>query len=267
MLINPRELDRPIRVVVFSSGPTLEQGVRQFILRLANHQEIALLGVICHSRGQSWREVVLDLWRRRRFLALPLLVRNGALHALRYLSNPRTERESRRKLAWLLPLIRFVPDIHAEDVLEQVRSLSPDLGLVYGSPILKPTLYEIPTLGTLGIHHGQVPQYRGKKTMFWAMYHGEKTAGVTIQQVGSGLDTGAVVKQGHVTIGRRSQRAVWRDLEDLGLELYIQAILDVQRGLAESNPQNGQRGPLYRDPKMMDIIRFYRRRWRRRLAE
>jgi hypothetical protein len=266
MLINPHELGHPIRVVVFSSGPTLEQGVRRFILRLADHREIALLGVICHSRGQSWREVVLDLWQRRRFLAVPLLVRNGALRALRYFSDPRTERESRRKLAQLSSLIRFVPDIHAEDVLAQVRSLSPDLGLVYGSPILKPALYEIPTFGTLGIHHGQVPQYRGKKTMFWAMYHGEKTAGVTIQQVNSGLDTGAIVKQGHVTIGRCSQRAVWRDLEDLGLELYIQAILDVHRGLAESNPQNGQRGPLYHDPKMGDILSFYWRRWRRRLA-
>jgi len=53
MLINPCDLDRPIRFVVFSSGPVLEQDVRQFILRLADHDEIVLLAVICQSNAQG----------------------------------------------------------------------------------------------------------------------------------------------------------------------------------------------------------------------
>jgi methionyl-tRNA formyltransferase len=152
-----------------------------------------------------------------------------------------------------------VPDIHAGDVLERVRSLAPDLGLIYGSPILKSVLFEIPTFGTLGIHHGQVPEYRGKKTTFWAMFNGEKTAGVTIQKVNAGLDTGQIVKQGVVPIGCHSQRAVWHELEALGLNLYIQAIIEVKQGTASYQPPLGQKGKLYRDPQLADIATLW---WR-----
>jgi methionyl-tRNA formyltransferase len=111
----------------------------------------------------------------------------------------------------------------------------------------------------LGIHHGKVPEYRGKKTTFWAMYNGEETAGVTIQKVNAGLDTGEIVKQGAVLIGRRSLPVVWNELETLGLDLYLEAIVEVKRGVASYQPQTGQRGKLYRDPEFGDILSLW---WR-----
>jgi methionyl-tRNA formyltransferase len=148
-------------------------------------------------------------------------------------------------------------------VLEQVFCLNPDLGLIYGSPILRPELFEIPKLGTLGIHHGKVPEYRGNKTTFWAMYNGERTAGVTIQKVNKGLDTGQVVKTGEVEAWGRSYLSVVHDLEALGLDLYIQAILEVKRGVASFKPQAGNKGKLYRNPKPLDFIRFWLKQLRR----
>ena len=73
--------------------------------------------------------------------------------------------------------------------------------IFYGGPILKPALFEIPTLGTLGIHHGKLPAYRGKKTTFWAMFNDEPSAGVTIQSVNAGLDTGRGVRAGEGRVG------------------------------------------------------------------
>jgi folate-dependent phosphoribosylglycinamide formyltransferase PurN len=252
-------LKRPIRVVLFGGGPVLERGVRQFICRLEEHPEIELLGGFCQSEGQTLGDVVKDLWRRRRFLALPLLVVQIGSGISRFLAHPHAEIELNRKLARLSDRLHFVPDIHAEDVLERVRSLAPDLGLIYGSPILKPVLFEFPTFGTLGIHHGKVPEYKGKKTTFWAMFNGERTAGVTIQKVNAGLDTGQIVKQGAVSIGCRSQRTVWHELEALGLDLYIQAIIEVKQGTANYQPQGGKQGKLYRDPKLADIATLW---WR-----
>jgi methionyl-tRNA formyltransferase len=150
-------------------------------------------------------------------------------------------------------------------VLDQVHALEPDLGLIYGSPILKPELFKIPNLGTLGIHHGKVPEYRGNKTTFWAMYNGEPVAGVTIQKVNQGLDTGSIVKTGEVKADRRPYQAVFRDLEALGLDLYIQAILEVKHGVAEFKPQSGVKGKLYRNPKLGDFLRFWSRQIQRRL--
>src|SRR5688500_19790629 len=151
--------------------------------------------------------------------------------------------------------IHFIPNIHAQQVLEQVKSLKPDMGLIYGSTILKPELFEITKLGTLGIHHGKVPEYRGNKTTFWMMYNGEKFAGVTIQKVNKGLGTGTIVKTGEVKADRRAYQAVFHQLEALGVELYIQAILDVKHGVAEYKPQTGVKGKLYRNPKRGVFIR------------
>ncbi len=258
--------ERPLRVVMFGSGPVLTPDARRFLCRLEAHPEIDLLGAFCQAESRSLRAVVRDLQRRRGVLALPLLFLWMARSVAPFLSQPREELALRKALAQIEDKIHFVVNIHAPEVLDTVRSLAPDLGLIYGSPILKPELFEIPASGTLGIHHGKVPQYRGNKTMFWAMYNGERVAGVTIQKVNAGLDSGFIVKEGEVIIGRRSQRAVWRDLEALGLDLYIQAILEVKAGTAQYRPQTGPRGRLYRNPGPSDILRFWSKQLVRRVS-
>jgi methionyl-tRNA formyltransferase len=106
---------------------------------------------------------------------------------------------------------------------------------------LRAELFEIPALGTLGIHHGRVPQYRGKKTTFWEIYNGERTAGVTIQRVNRGIDTGDIVRMGEVPIGRKGYGRVWREVEALGADLYLQAVLDFKRGEARPVAQDASR--------------------------
>jgi folate-dependent phosphoribosylglycinamide formyltransferase PurN len=258
--------DRPIRVVVFGGGPVLESGMKQFICRLEECPDIVFVGAFCQPGSQTFPMIVKDLWRRRGLLSLPLLLVQIGRTIGRFLVNPRAELKTRRKMDQLSDRIHSVSNIHHAEVLERVRASTPDLGLIYGSPILKPELFEIPTLGTLGIHHGKAPEYRGKKTTFWAMYNREETAAVTIQKINAGLDTGEIVKQGEVTIGRHSYRAVCEELEQLGLELYLQAIIDVKQGTATYSPQLGKKRKLCRDPKFADILRFTFRQLKKRFA-
>lgn len=258
--------ERPLRVVMFGSGPVLAPDVRRFLCRLEAHPEIELLGAFCQAESRSFWAVVRNLQQRRGVLALPLLFQWMATSVAPFITQPREEVALRRALAQIEDKIHFVADIHAQEVIDTISSLAPDLGLIYGSPILKPKLFEIPVLGTLGIHHGKVPEYRGNKTMFWAMYNGERKTGVTIQKVNAGLDTGLIVKEGEVIIERRSQRAVWRNLEALGLDLYMQAILEVKQGKAQYRPQIGTKGKLYRNPGPSDILRFWLKQLMRRLS-
>jgi folate-dependent phosphoribosylglycinamide formyltransferase PurN len=264
--MNPEHSRRstgPIRVVMFGGGPVLEPDVEEFLVRLEAQPEIELLGAFCQAAGprglRRLAAITADLWRRRRLVALPLLAFQVGGWLQRHVVHIRRQRARSRQLVQLQDRIHYVPDIHAPAVLDQVAALAPDLGLVYGSPILKPALFEIPRCGALGIHHGRVPAYRGKKTTFWAMYNGEVDAGVTIQKINAGLDTGEIVKEGAVPIGGRSYRAVWRDLQALGLDLYIEAILAVRAGAAAYRPQSGPKGKLYRDPTIGDLWRFW---WR-----
>jgi hypothetical protein len=266
MSADQTELNRPIRVVVFGSGPELNPDAKQFVCRLEDHPEIEFLGAFCQAQSQSLRAVFADLWKRRGWLAFPLVISLVMNKIMRFLLHPHEEIALQRSLERISDRIHFVPHIHAQNVLEQVCALDPDLGLIYGSPILKPELFEIPSLGTLGIHHGKVPEYRGNKTTFWAMYNGERVAGVTIQKVNEGLDMGSIVTTGEVSTQGRTYQAVVHELETLGLDLYMQAILEVKHRTAEYKPQSGVNGKLYRNPKPVDFLKFWGRQMRRRVG-
>jgi folate-dependent phosphoribosylglycinamide formyltransferase PurN len=255
-----------IRVVVFGGGPGLNHDVKEFLRRLEGHPDIELLAVYCQSASQSWGAIFRDLWQRRGVLSFPLFITRLAGNLGWYLKYPGDEWNLRAELRRMAGRIHNVEDIHADRVLIQVASLEPDLGLIYGSPILKPELFNIPTKGTLGIHHGKVPQYRGNKTTFWAVYNGERVAGVTIQKVNEGLDTGSIVLQGEVSVGRRTYGSVWNELEALGLDLYIDAILKVRDGTATYTPQQGKKRKLYRNPKLKDFVAFWIKQVERRIA-
>jgi folate-dependent phosphoribosylglycinamide formyltransferase PurN len=247
----------PIRVVVFTSGPALEPAAGEFIVRLEDHAEIELVGVFHQTRGLGLRRVWEDLCRRRGLLAPPLFVLHGLRQALLFLPRPDREIRRRRRLAAIATRVHHVADLHATDTVDRIRQTAPQLGLIYGAPILKPAVFEIPARGTLGIHHGRLPDYRGKKTTFWAMFDGAPSAGVTIQRVNAGLDTGEIVAEGSVPIRRRSLRDVWKRLEALGIDLYLESILEMKRGTATFRQPIGRRRPLCRDPRPRDILVFW----------
>ncbi len=142
-MVNNQALDRPIRVVIFGSGPELNRDAKEFLCRLDGHPEIELLGAFCQAQSQSISAVFRDLWKRRGVLAFPLFVAWLMRKALLFALRPREEITLLKKLKIISGRIHFVKNIHAEDVLQKISALQPDLGLIYGSPILKPELFEI----------------------------------------------------------------------------------------------------------------------------
>jgi glycosyltransferase involved in cell wall biosynthesis/folate-dependent phosphoribosylglycinamide formyltransferase PurN len=252
-------LGRPIRVVLFC-GPVLERGMIRFAHLLEQRPDIELVGAFCQSEGLGTWARLTDLVRRRGVIAAPLLAVELFETLSRRLTRPGFEREMGRARRTLMERLHVTTDIHSEPVLARIRELAPDLGLIYGGPILRPELFEIPRLGTLGIHHGTLPAYRGKKTTFWALYHGEPTAGVTIQRVNRGIDTGECVNYGAVHTAGRSYRQVESDLEELGLDLYVGSVLAVRNGTARPRPIAGEKRRLFRDPTPAQLLRFTMRR-------
>jgi glycosyltransferase involved in cell wall biosynthesis/folate-dependent phosphoribosylglycinamide formyltransferase PurN len=252
-------LARPLRVVLFC-GPVLERGMVRFAGLLEQNPEIEFLGGFCQSSGLGTRARLTDLVRRRGLVAAPLLITELITNAGRWLTRPGFERSLRFGFQWLHGRLQVTTDIHSADVLERIRELDADLGVIYGGPILRPELFEIPRFGTLGIHHGTLPAYRGKKTTFWALFNREPAAGVTIQRVNAGVDTGELVRYGAVPTRGRSYGCVESQLEELGLDLYMDAVVGAARGTTRARPIEGQRGRLFRDPTIAQLLRFA---WRR----
>ncbi|MGH7544432.1 MAG: formyltransferase family protein [Gemmatimonadota bacterium] len=260
------DLGRPIRVVLIR-GRFQPPAAQRFYVLLDEHPEIELVGSLCQSSGECLEERLRDAWRRRGVLAAPILTSQAACAAVRFVLHPGQELGLRRRMASIDSRTALVTNIHAPEVVERVRRLEPDLAVIYGGPILKPELFGIPRFGTLSIHHGRLPEYRGRKTTFWEMEEGRPTAGVAIQRIGAGLDTGDIMAEGEVPIGAKSYPRVWREVQDLGVRLYLDAILQIKRGTDSYRPQRGTPGRLYRDPAWLPILRLgwrqMRKRWRR----
>ncbi|MEX2150376.1 MAG: formyltransferase family protein [Steroidobacteraceae bacterium] len=252
-------LERRIRVV-FIGGADLEPGAKRFIALIEAHPDIDVVFGLCEGRGSAFAELV----RRRGILAVPVRALVLLGECVAFLRRPREWLHLRRLAARAATKFLRAPDLNAPAVLERLRASTPDLGVIYGGPILKPELFRIPALGTIGIHHGRAPQYRGKKTTFWEMHNGETHAGVMIQRITEGLDTGEILRQGAVPIGRKSYARVWREVQEEGCRLFVEAILDVKRDRAQFTPQAGARGPLYRQPAPRTLIGFWLQRWFRR---
>jgi folate-dependent phosphoribosylglycinamide formyltransferase PurN len=257
----------PIRVVLFG-GSYLEAGAERFLVMLEEHPEIKLVGGFFQSEGMDLRHRWRNLWQRRRWMAIPVAASEGCGALFRWLLRSSTDRETRQRARRIMSRLETVSDLHAPEVIARVAALHPDVGVIYGAPVLRAELYAIPVQGTLGIHHGLVPKYRGRKTTFWAMYNGEHCAGVTIQRVDAGIDTGEVLRTGEVAIGRKSYHRVEREVQELGFRVYLDAILDLKHGTAAFEPQAADSLGLrkYRQPATADILRFYWRWLRRRVA-
>ncbi len=149
------------------------------------------------------------------------------------------------------------PDIHAEPALDFVRSLNADLGLVFGTKILKPALFEIPKQGSINIHKRKVPDYRGGGAVgLWELLDNQKEIGVTVHRVEAKVDVGAVFRSALIPI------EPFDDLESLalkadvlGADLIVATIRDFANGTVTETPQVGP-SQYFRKPTDEDLLQM-----------
>jgi folate-dependent phosphoribosylglycinamide formyltransferase PurN len=91
-------------------------------------------------------------------------------------------------------LCRF-ENFHSEAAINALKSANADLGILYGTNIIKESVFRIPRLGSINLHQGLAPLYRGGPTVFWELFNGENKIGITIHFVAAKVDTGDIILQ------------------------------------------------------------------------
>ena len=150
-------------------------------------------------------------------------------------------------------------DIHADQTLDAVKRFGPDLGLSLAAPILRASLFRIPPLGTLNLHKGRVPEYRGMPPAFWEMWNDEESVGCTVHWVDDKLDTGDIAAQ--VTLAREPHatvRGLQLRLDEVGVNLMRNVVMGVFDGDAPRTPQRSG-GKTYRKPTLSDVAALERK--------
>ncbi|WP_199553376.1 methionyl-tRNA formyltransferase [Sandaracinobacteroides hominis] len=92
-------------------------------------------------------------------------------------------------------------------------------GLILPQPIL-----DAPRLGCLNIHASLLPRWRGAAPVQRAILAGDKETGVTIMQMERGLDTGPMLSEARISIGRETAGELTQNLAELGAQLLLETL-------------------------------------------
>jgi len=168
----------------------------------------------------------------------------------------------------------FVSNYHTEESMALMRAAGAGLGIVWGTNILKESVFKIPRLGSINIHQGLAPYYRGGPPVFWELYNGEREVGVTVHFVEPKVDTGEILVQEALplvydyTYGFNFEKFIadYRArMMDHCVRLMADAVRMIANGAAQPRPQDISLGTRYRLPvkrEKDELRRRLRRRWK-----
>lgn len=130
-----------------------------------------------------------------------------------------------------------------------LKRMAPDAVVIiaYGQ-IIPANLLTIPRLGWINLHASLLPKYRGAAPINWAIVNGEKVSGLTTMQVDAGMDTGPILIQHEMEIGREETAPeLSHRMAEAGAPLVVDSLLGLANGTITPRAQDSSqatRAPL-----------------------
>lgn len=147
--------------------------------------------------------------------------------------------------------IVHVDDIHTDASLHLVAEFSPDLGLSLAAPILKPALFKLARMGTINLHKGKLPDFRGMPPAFWELWTDQPSVGCSVHWVDERLDQGAVLAESSVDRERFSTvRGLQVRLDEMGSSLVCEVAEKLLFADITAKTQIAGFGKTYRKPTL-----------------
>lgn len=144
-----------------------------------------------------------------------------------------------KEAALRLGLPVFQPErVRAQEIVEQLAALKPDVMIVVGYGQLIPqSILDIPPHGILNVHASLLPKFRGAAPIQWALARGEFRTGVTTMKINAGLDTGDMLLKWETEIGPQENAVdLGARLASAGAQLLIETL--TQLDAIQPEPQD-----------------------------
>ncbi len=136
-----------------------------------------------------------------------------------------------------LPVLQPV-SLKDEAFIEELRSFGAQLFIVIAFRMLPEAVWQMPPLGTFNLHASLLPRYRGAAPINWAVMNGDTETGVTTFFLKHEIDTGDVIQQKAIEIGRTDNVEVVHDkLMLLGADMVLETVDAIIAGTVEPIPQ------------------------------
>ena len=136
--------------------------------------------------------------------------------------------------------VRSPLSLRQEDAQADFAALGLDVAIVaaYGL-ILPPAVLDAPTHGCLNVHGSLLPRWRGAAPVQRAILAGDANSGVMVMQMEAGLDTGPVRATTEIEIGHQTTGQLSMALAELGAELMVRVLADLEAFPCMAQPQEG----------------------------
>ena len=124
-----------------------------------------------------------------------------------------------------IPVLQPVK-VRDPEFVEELKNLAPDIIIVAAfGQIIPKSILDMPRFGCINIHASLLPKYRGAAPIQQAVIDGEKESGVTIMQMGTGLDTGDMISRIVVPLAKdETGGSLFDKLAQAGAELLVQTL-------------------------------------------
>jgi methionyl-tRNA formyltransferase len=105
--------------------------------------------------------------------------------------------------------------------------------------ILPRAVLDAPRLGCVNVHASLLPRWRGAAPIHRAILAGDAKTGVTIMGMEAGLDTGPMLATVETEVGRKTAGALTAELADLGADLLVTVLGDLDSYPPIAQPDEG----------------------------
>jgi methionyl-tRNA formyltransferase len=268
--ISVRMSEKKLKVIVLTHG-----GAERLLELLARLESVKIVGVYVETATEPKRSFKQKIKRSIRydgyFATLKKIVKSVGAKELETLRESQNDLE---KAARDLKIpVHKVADYHSSETVNSLRETNADLGILYGTNIIKEPVFSIPKLGSINIHQGLAPVYRGGPTVFWELYNGEKGIGITVHFVASKVDTGDIILQKTVPLRYDFARYGLNyedflkdfraELKEPSAQLIAEAVRQIAEGKETRTKQDTSVGKRYRLPTKSEkdgLLRVLRKR-------
>jgi folate-dependent phosphoribosylglycinamide formyltransferase PurN len=157
--------------------------------------------------------------------------------------------------------IQVEENVNRDGFVKHARALDIDVILsISCGQKLGSELLEIPSEGAINLHGSLLPDYRGRATAFWALYHNESHSGVTAHFMTEDLDDGDIIRQERFPIADSdTMHDVYNKVVNTGSQLAIVVIELVRTDGVDTEPNPSQQGEFYSLPDADARREFHRR--------
>jgi len=126
------------------------------------------------------------------------------------------------------------------EVQAQLAAANADVMIVAAYGLLLPSaVLTIPRLGCLNVHASLLPRWRGAAPIQRAILAGDPETGITIMQMGRGLDTGGMLLRAALPIADHDTAQTLHDkLAILGASSIVSALRQLELGTLQVQPQD-----------------------------